>query len=109
VKYQVLIAPVAQRMLGSIDDRRIRQLIAERIDILTSEPEKRGKPLSGELQGYRSLRAVGQRYRIIFRVERSRVLVYVIAVGLRREGSRNDVYELARKLVRLGLVELPPQ
>lgn len=109
MKYQVLIAPVAQRMLGSIDDRRIRQLIAERIDILTSEPEKRGKPLSGELQGYRSLRAVGQRYRIIFRVERSRVLVYVIAVGLRREGSRNDVYELARKLVRLGLVELPPQ
>jgi mRNA interferase RelE/StbE len=96
-------------MLVSIEDRRIRQLIADRIESLSSEPEKRGKPLSGELQGYWSLRAAGQRYRIIFRIERNRVLVYVIAIGIRREGSRDDIYELARKLVRLGLVELPPQ
>lgn len=58
----------------------------------------------GEFQGLRSLRAVGQRYRIIYRVDRGRVVVLVVAMGIRKEGSRKDVYELARKLIRLRLL-----
>lgn len=57
-----------------------------------------------ELMGFRSLRTVGQRYRIIYRVDRNRVLVIVVAVGLRKEGDRNDIYRLAQKLVRLRLI-----
>ena len=53
----------------------------------------------------RSARAVGQRYRILYRAEEERVVVLVVALGLRREGDRKDIYELARKLVRLRLHE----
>ena len=66
--------------------------------------EKKGKPLTGELAGCGSLRAAGQRFRVVYRVERARVLVLVLAVGLRKEGDRHDVYRLAEKLLRLRLV-----
>lgn len=95
-------------MLRAVQDRRVRQIIARRIDDLAHEPEKQGRALLGELAGYRSVRAVGQRYRIIYRVEREGVQVLVIAMGLRREGSRGDIYALAQRLIRLGLIE-PPQ
>jgi len=103
--YEVVIAPTALRMLQGITDRRIRQKIRERIDGLEREPDKQGKPLIGELTGYRSLRAVGQRHRIIFRVEKQQVRVQVVAIGIRREGSRDDIYALAKRLLRLRLVD----
>jgi mRNA interferase RelE/StbE len=92
-------------MLNNISDRRVREKIRERIDGLTQEPEKQGKPLFADLAGFRSLRAVGQRYRIIYQVQEERVIVVVMAVGLRRKGSRGDIYQLAKKLHRLGLLE----
>ena len=91
-------------MLEAIQDRRIREKIRDRIDGLAEEPEKQGKPLTGELTGSRSLRAVGQRYRIIYRVEEGKVLVLVLALGIRKEGSGKDIYMLARKLLRLRLL-----
>ena len=94
-------------MLCEISDRRVREKIRDRIDDLEEEPEKQGKPLTGDLSGYRSLRAVGQRYRIIYQVERNKVLVFVIALGIRKEGNKADIYELAKKLLRLHLVEPP--
>ena len=102
--YRVLIQPVALEMLKRISDRRIQNKILERIDQLPSEPEKRGKPLTAELKGFWSLRAVGQRYRIIYRIEKGRIEVVVIAIGLRRENDRQDAYEIALKLVRAHLV-----
>ena len=94
-------------MLKDISDRRVREKIQKRIDDLAHEPEKQGKPLVDEMEGYRSLRAVGQRYRIIYSVQREEVIVYVMEVGLRKHGSKSDVYELAKKLIRLGLLEPP--
>ena len=91
-------------MLETIQDRRIRDKIRDRIDGLAEEPEKQGKPLTGELTGSRSLRAVGQRYRIIYRIEEGKVLVLVMAMGIRKEGSGKDIYMLARKLLRLRLL-----
>ncbi len=102
--YQIVIEPAALKALTAISDRRIQEQMRDRIDGLAHEPEKQGKPLTGELIGYRSLRAVGQRYRIIYRVERNNVLVLVVAVGLRKEGDRRDVYRLAQQLIRLRLV-----
>lgn len=92
-------------MLAAIRDRRVRETIRQRIDNLATDPDKRGRPLVGELAGYRSLRAVGQRYRIIYQVEDQRVVVAVVAVGIRREGDKSDIYELARRLLRLRLLE----
>jgi hypothetical protein len=62
-------------------------------------------PLLGELQGYRDLRAAGQRYRIIYTVEEDRVVVLVVYVGMRKDGDKNDVYAIAKKLLRAGLID----
>ena len=53
------------------------------------------------------MRAVGQKYRVIYRVERGIVTVLVVALGRRRSKSKEDIYELTRKLLRLGLIDLP--
>ncbi len=102
--YRVVLSPTALKTLAAITDRRIQEKIRDRIDGLTHDPEQQGKPLGGELTGYRSLRAVGQRYRIIYRVERAHILVLIVVVGLRKEGDKADVYRLAQKLIRLRLV-----
>ena len=39
-----------------IPDQRIRRLISQRVDLAAS-PEQQGKPLVGELAGFRSVRA----------------------------------------------------
>ena len=100
--YSIEITENATQMLIGIRDRRIRRLLASRIDRLANEPKKQGRPLGGELAGQRSCRAVGQRYRIIFRIDET--VVVVAAVGLRRAGDRGDVYALAKRLARLGLL-----
>ena len=105
--WRIVITPQARTMLAEIRDHRVREQIAHRIDALAEEPEKQGKALVGALAGYRSVRAVGQRYRIVYRVDEGEVIVLVVALGLRREGSKADVYELARKVLRLRLLEEP--
>jgi mRNA interferase RelE/StbE len=91
-------------MLSAIKDRRIQEQIRDRIDGLAHDPHLQGKPLLGELTGYRSLRPAAQRYRIIYRVHLSRVEVLVVAIGLRRGGDREDIYRLAKRLLRLRLL-----
>ena len=105
VPYRVRLTPTAEAMLSAIKDRRVRDAIRDRIDGLAHDPDKQGKPLLGELKGLRSLRAVGQRYRIIYRLHEAHVEVIVVAVGLRREGDRDDIYRLAQRLLRLGLLD----
>lgn len=107
MKYKVIIQPHALKMLEGIRDRRTRGKIAFGIGLLSEEPEKRGRPLLEELAGYRSLRAAGQRYRIVYCVEREKSVVSVVAVGIRKEGDRKDICSLAEKIVKLGLVESP--
>ncbi len=106
--HQIRLAPFAVRCLKNIADRRVQVKLQEAIDGLAEEPATQGKALIGELGGYRSLRAVGQRYRIIYRVDTDNALILIAALGIRRAGSKKDVYALARKLLRLRLVE-PPQ
>lgn len=106
MKWQVIVLPVAEQLLAAIKDTRIRQNISKRISRLEDDPEKQGKPLSDELEGYRSIRAIGQRYRIIYKLEAKRVVVIVVALGIRKEGDKKDVYELTKKLARLGQLDL---
>ena len=104
VLHRIVLTEAAQATLAEIRDRRILARIRDRIDGLSIDPEKQGKPLGDDLRGYRSLRAVGQRYRILYRVDRQTVTVSVAAVGLRKEGDRHDIYASARRLLRLGLL-----
>jgi len=103
--YRIVIQPTAFKLLREISDRRIRQKISDRIDKLKESPEMQGKPLIGELDGYYSVRAVGQRYRIIYTIEQTQVTVMIVALGIRKDGSKQDVYALAKKLLRLGLLD----
>jgi mRNA interferase RelE/StbE len=92
-------------MVGAITDRRTPERVRDRIDGLAVDPELQGKALLGELKGHRSLRAAGQRFRIVYRVHRAHVEVLVVAIGRRAEGSREDIYRLAQRLLRLRLLE----
>jgi mRNA interferase RelE/StbE len=92
-------------MINKVQDRRIRAKIIETIDGLAEDPEKKGKPLTAELDGYHSIRAVGQRYRIIYRIDDEKVIVLVVAAGIRKEGDKKDIYTLAKKLIRARLLE----
>jgi mRNA interferase RelE/StbE len=92
------------KLLSELSDRRIREKIGVVIDRLSDEPEKQGKALLGDLAGFRSLRAVGQRYRIIYKVRGDEVIVLIVAIGIRHDGAKDDIYNLAKKLFRLGLL-----
>lgn len=104
MKWQVLLTPTALKLLADISDRRIREKIGSVIDRLAEDPEKQGKALLGELVGFRSIRAVGQRYRIIYQIRGNDIIVVIVAVGLRRDGAKDDIYNLAKKLFRLRLL-----
>lgn len=94
----------ALKLVEAISDQRIRRLITQRADQLARSPEQQGKPLIGELAGFRCVRAVGQRYRIVYRIERRDITVLIVAASRRRSGDKGDIYELARKLLRQGLL-----
>ena len=102
--YSIRWTETAVKLAEAIDDQRIRRINVERAEQLAKDPEQQGKPLVGELAGFRSVRAVGQRHRIIDRVERKEVIVLIVAVGRRQAGATNDIYELARKLLKQGLL-----
>ena len=104
MSWRISITPTAMRMLTGISDRRIREKIVAVIDRLVEEPEKQGKSMLGELAGFRSIRAVGQRYRIIYTLKGDEIVVMVVTVGIRRDKARDDIYNLAKKLLRLGLL-----
>jgi mRNA interferase RelE/StbE len=103
--YVIQITPTALEMIKGVRDRRVNDLIQKRIDQLSKDPDKQGKELHGDLWGYRCVRAVGQRYRILYRVKGTAVMVLVVAVGIRREKDKKDIYALAQKMIRLGLID----
>jgi len=102
--YAINWTETALKLAAAVPDPRIKRLITQRVDQLAETPEQQGKPLVGELAGFRSVRAVGQRYRIIYRVARKEVVVLIVAVGRRKHGDTRDIYELARKLLRQRLL-----
>lgn len=104
-KWNVEISKRALKQLALVTDRRIQDALKTRLKRLDIEPDKQGKPLGDELRGYYSVRAVGQRYRIIYRIEDEQVLVLVVLVGIRKEGDKKDVYALAKKLAELNLLD----
>lgn len=97
MQYRIEITPLAIELLSKIKDKREQQGLKKRIEKLTSEPEKQGKALSGKLKEYRSVRALGQRYRIVYRVARSTITVLIVGAGIRKEGAKKDIYAILNK------------
>jgi mRNA interferase RelE/StbE len=116
VIYRVEFDSKADEDLEDITDNRVREVIIKRAYQLKDAPEKQGKPMTGDLKGLYSVRAAGQRYRIIYRVKvvepipppkkqknsepTLEGIVTIVVIGIRKEGSRQDVYKVARR--RLG-------
>lgn len=99
VEYEIQLTPLALEMLADVKDRREQEKLRDRIDQLKIEPEKQGKALLDNLAGFRSVRAVGQRYRIVYKVELDKVLVIIVGMGRRKDGDKKDVYTLLEKLL----------
>jgi mRNA interferase RelE/StbE len=104
MRYTVRLTDEAGRMLAAIKDKRVQSQLADRMEKLGEEPEKQGKALLSSLSGYRAVRAVGQRYRIIYTIDKGIITVLVVALGMRKEKDRRDIYRLARKLIQKKLV-----
>jgi len=102
--YTIKWTETALKLAAAIPDQRIKRVISQRVDQLAETPEQQGKPLVGELADFRSVRAVGQRHHIIYRVVRKEVVVTIVAVGRRKHGDTKDIYELARKLLKQRLL-----
>jgi mRNA interferase RelE/StbE len=104
VEYRVIFSVQAQNLFTAIKDRREQSVILTRIEKLKFEPEKQGKALTEELSGYRSIRAVGQRYRVVYKVEQERVVVAIVGIGRRKDGDKRDVYAVTQDLIsELGI------
>lgn len=99
MEFNIELTELALEMIGAITDRREQQGIIHRIQKLKIEPLQQGKPLTGDLKGLYSVRAVGQRYRIVYQVKLEKIIVIVVGVGRRNEGAKKDVYALLKKLL----------
>jgi mRNA interferase RelE/StbE len=62
--YRVVLTAEAKQRFGAIQDRREQGILVNRLEQLAESPAQQGKPLRGDLSGYRSIRAIGQRYRM---------------------------------------------
>ena len=80
------------RKLGRVEARNVQAVIIERLQ--NGEPEKSGKPLHGALAGYRRLRTGTTR--IVYRIDKGKIEVLVITVGMRRD---DEVYEKAYRRI----------
>lgn len=99
MEFHIELTELALEMIGAIKDRREQQGIIHRIQKLKREPLQQGKPLTGDLKGLYSVRAVGQRYRVVYQVKSAKIIVVVVGVGRRKEGDKKDVYTLLKKLL----------
>lgn len=104
VKYRIRVTRLANNLLKNISDKRVREIIIKRIESLQYEPEKQGKSLVGQLSTLRSI-SVARHYRIIYKIDNKQITVYIIAVGIRKEKDKKDIYNLLKKLLRFGLIK----
>jgi mRNA interferase RelE/StbE len=89
--WKVILHPEVEgdlQSLGKTDAQTIVKVLEGRIAL--GEPDKLGKPLSRELAGYRRIRT--GHLRIVYKVDGSKIQVFVIAAGLRRD---DEIYKLA--------------
>ena len=86
-------------MIRAIRDRRAQRQILDKIKGLENDPEVQGRALLDEFAGMRRIPAAG-RCRVVFSIQRLRRVVVVLAVGIRREGARDDIYRILARLIK---------
>ncbi len=89
------------KLVVTEDSKRFDAQTKEKIkrkckELLSFEPEKVGVPLRFELKDYRKL-VIFNSYRIVYKVLKEEVLVFILAVGIRRD---SEVYLEAIKRLK---------
>ena len=102
--YKIKLTKIAAHNLEKFDPGTLIQILAK-IESLKAEPILMGKALKGPLKEFRFVRAAGQRYRFIYKIIDEEVIVIIIAVGIRKEGDKKDIYQLMKKYLKTGLIE----
>jgi len=102
--YNIKLTKIAAESIQKIE-KKSREKIISKILQLKDEPLLLGKALKGPLKEYRSVRAAGQRYRIIYQVLENEIIVIVVAVGIRKAGDKKDIYELMKKYIKVGFID----
>jgi len=96
--------------------KKVRRAIIDKVGALANcDPRKAHKPLEGPLAGYFAIKV--SRYRAIYTVRDEKlpngdvlihVHVTVVAVGMRKDGDKQDVYRLAERLIRYAGQRVDP-
>jgi mRNA interferase RelE/StbE len=102
--YNIKLTKIAAESIQKIE-KKSREKIISKISQLKDEPLLLGKALKGPLKEYRSVRAAGQRYRIIYQVLENEIIVIVVAVGIIKAGDKKDIYELMKKYIKVGFID----
>ncbi len=88
IEYSLKYHPAADDEINDLD-KSLKERIRKSLTRLQKKPLE-GKPLKGELSGFRSSR-VGN-YRIVYTISNDKKIVYVLYVG-----HRSEVYREAKR------------
>ena len=91
--YHKLVLTKDFKKLSDAEKRKIIKAIKQKLEY---NPEDFGKPLTGDLKGYYRLRV--DFYRIIYRIDKGRVIVFIVKIGLRKN---MEAYLEASKRIRI--------
>lgn len=85
--YKLVIKRTAAKEIESIDQKKVRRRVVERIQELATEPRPPGcEKLSGKHARYRVRQGA---FRILYEIKDEELIVYVVRVA-----DRRDVYKL---------------
>ena len=88
---------VAQKDFKKIPSDFRKKILKQIHKKLKYQPEVFGKPLQGDLKGYYRLRI--ESYRFVYRIEKNKVVVFILHVG-----ARKDFMVYMESAKRLGLL-----
>jgi len=99
--YEVKFLPEAAREFEALDGS-LKKLAAKQIDKLAEKPElgePLGKRMGIDLTGYRKIYFGKRGYRIVYEIQRQKLVILIIGIGKR---ERAEIYrEVAQRLKRL--------
>ena len=90
--WTILYHPHVEEDLESVGPSAARRIVKAINSKLTKAHLQFGSPLSGNLADFRKLR-IGD-YRVVYQVRENEVIIYVLAVGPRRD---KEIYKAAFK------------
>ena len=98
--YKIEFLPDAAREFDALDGS-LKKLAAKQLDKIAERPElgeTLGKRMGIDLTGYRKTYFGKKGYRIVYEIQRQRLVVLIIGIGKR---EREEIYrEIARRLGR---------